>query len=381
MENRRNHQMKNIGFVLLATVFGFALGYMMLAFIPDDIRSGSFYAIPLLLISLYVCYLLQIFVHELGHLIFGFLTGYSFVSFRVGPFMLSRRNGKLKFSTLNIPGTGGQCLMDPPAYEEGNYPFLLYNLGGVLLNLGVAIGSFLLMNEAYSFFINVFLVSFALTGILAAVTNAYPVKVSGIPTDGHNILSIYKEDTIKRAFWLQLESNALLSNGAKPRELPVGDFQVETSSQLTNPLITSIQLFKYSHYLDLGNLEKAEDALETLVPYLQELIPIYRNETKLQLIYLELIGENNHDQINQLFDDSLAQHLRITPNWLNHQRVFMAYEWFHNRNKEKAMKHYLRLQELAPEHPNTGEAKMELRLAEYLKEQMLLPPNEMPTSS
>ena len=43
-----------------------------------------------------------IIIHELGHLIFGLLSGYKFSSFRIGNIMLVKTGGKLKFKKLTI---------------------------------------------------------------------------------------------------------------------------------------------------------------------------------------------------------------------------------------------------------------------------------------
>lgn len=37
-----------------------------------------------------------------------------------------------------LAGTGGQCLMSPPEYNGGSYPYVWYNLGGVLVNFLLA---------------------------------------------------------------------------------------------------------------------------------------------------------------------------------------------------------------------------------------------------
>ncbi len=43
--------------------------------------------------------------------------------------------GKIRRKRLSLPGTGGQCLLDPPAMDGGRFPAVLYNLGGGLANL------------------------------------------------------------------------------------------------------------------------------------------------------------------------------------------------------------------------------------------------------
>lgn len=369
-QKKNQPKIKSIGLILFATIIGFALGYFILVLVPNDVGNSGFYLAPILLLIFFVCYMLQIFMHEIGHLIFGLLTGYSFVSFRVGQLTLIKKDGQFKFTQINLPGTGGQCLMDPPPYNDGNFPFLLYNLGGIMINLVLAAIFLLLPNESFPFLFNAFFVSFGLAGILAEITNALPIKISGIPTDGYNIQAIRKNETVKHAFWLQLKGNALLSEGAVPKDLPIEELNLKNQEELLNPLVTSTQLFRYNYNLDQMDFEKAQESLDVLTPYIDELIPVYQNEVKLEWMFLELIGENRPEIINSLFDDSFSQYIQSTANWLNRKRFFMAYEWFHNQNANKAMENYQQLNELVAIHPNTGEATMEMGLGNWLKDQI-----------
>ena len=79
--------------------------------------------------TLYFAFIIQVIIHESGHLIFGLISGYEFISFRVGSITIVKDEGKFKIKKFNIKGTGGQCLLMPKTnnYEELNY--LLYNLG------------------------------------------------------------------------------------------------------------------------------------------------------------------------------------------------------------------------------------------------------------
>ena len=78
---------------------------------------------------------LQLILHEAGHLVCGLATGYGFVSFRIGSWMLIRRDGKLRWCRFSLPGTGGQCLLSPPPWREEGFPVFAYNLGGPSVNL------------------------------------------------------------------------------------------------------------------------------------------------------------------------------------------------------------------------------------------------------
>ena len=69
---------------------------------------ASFMAVILALV-------LQTLIHEAGHLVFGLLTCYRFVSFRIFNLTIINKAGKFAFRRFSVLGTAGQCLMSPPA--------------------------------------------------------------------------------------------------------------------------------------------------------------------------------------------------------------------------------------------------------------------------
>ena len=93
------------------------------------------------LISLILAIFLQVILHEGGHLLLGFVTGYRFVSFRIGNLTLIKEEGKFRFKRFSISGTGGQCLLSPPDGPYEQMPYFWYNAGGVLMNLLTASGA------------------------------------------------------------------------------------------------------------------------------------------------------------------------------------------------------------------------------------------------
>ena len=102
-------------------------------------KEKELYILFITIIVAYFAYHIQILIHELGHLVFGKLSGYKFSSIRLGSIMLIKKKNKYKIKTLKIIGTGGQCIMNPPELDENDdYPATLYNLGGSLLNLIVS---------------------------------------------------------------------------------------------------------------------------------------------------------------------------------------------------------------------------------------------------
>lgn len=74
-------------------------------------------------------------VHELGHLIFGLLTGYAFLSYRIFSWSIIQVNGRIVLKKQKQNAALGQALMVPnEKWDPENYPYQLYMSGGLIFN-------------------------------------------------------------------------------------------------------------------------------------------------------------------------------------------------------------------------------------------------------
>lgn len=175
--------------------------------------------------------------HELGHLIFGLLTGYRFVSFRIFSFMLVRSQGKWAIRRMSVPGTGGQCLMAPPVKKNEKFPFVLYNLGGILFCGALSLIPIVIALSARSsefrmpFFIFGF-VSFAMN-----LLNAIPTDGRSMLNDATNLKMALASDVAKRAFWNQLAYATWNAQNVSSADMPEELFFLPDKKELSNPLI------------------------------------------------------------------------------------------------------------------------------------------------
>lgn len=135
--------LKSILFIVVCLIIGFIIGFISSKYsnkyMDSKIVVDNFFDKLVrmygTLVSLLAGFLVHIIIHEAGHLIFGLMTGYSYVSFRIGSYTLVKQDKKLKFKRFNIPGTAGQCLMMPPKIIDGKFPFVIYNFGGAIMNI------------------------------------------------------------------------------------------------------------------------------------------------------------------------------------------------------------------------------------------------------
>lgn len=101
-------------------------------FIDVDIQP---YFFSLLLLYIVLSFLLHMVVHELGHLVFGLLTGYTFLSCRIFSWSIIKANGRIVLKKQKQTAALGQALMVPnEKWDPENYPYQLYMSGGLIFN-------------------------------------------------------------------------------------------------------------------------------------------------------------------------------------------------------------------------------------------------------
>ena len=192
-------------FMAAGAAGGYLIGRSMDASGTSGDPLGTVAWLAAVVVLLTVSYLLQIVVHEAGHLALGLATGYRFRSFRVGSYMLVEQDGRLHLKRLSIQGTGGQCLMGPPDLVDGRIPYRLYNLGGALANTLVALVAAALAFALPQRLATIFFAFLALVGVAFALTNGLPLTVGGVNNDGKNLRAAGESPDALRAFWVILK--------------------------------------------------------------------------------------------------------------------------------------------------------------------------------
>lgn len=241
-------------------------------------------------IAVIIAYL-SIIVHEGGHLIFGLFSGYRFSSFRIGSFMWIKQEDKIHLRRHSIAGTGGQCLMTPPDEIESKMPVVLYNLGGVIVNIVFAVILFSISFLFPDFPMIAFGIRFgALISLSMALTNGIPLNIGGIANDGMNALHLSKNPDAAAAFRNQLLMNAAQSEGRRISEMPDEWFTLPEGADMQNVHCASVAVFSASRPLDRGDTVGAEDEISKLLHSGYNIIGLHRNLLTCDLIYCRLIN-------------------------------------------------------------------------------------------
>lgn len=250
------------------------------------------------LVYFYIFFIISFFIgvimHELGHLIGGLLSGYRFVFFRVGSFCLVKyEDFGYKIKKLYMPGTLGQCIMRPPEKNKDNYPFLLYNLGGVIMNIILSSLGYIIYAFSSDNMLRYFCLIFILVNFTIFFMNISPI----IGTDGYNILEIKQSIEYKRLFWEALTLDYMKFND--------------------NPNVEKFEFSVYPEegslvqYVDLANMTKHiydsdyEKYYELYNKFIRRdgLHPFYKSVANIDKVYVDLITGDKDVSLDELYKE------------------------------------------------------------------------------
>lgn len=319
----------------------------------------------LLLIELYLALILQIVIHEGGHLVFGLYSGYRFSSFRIGSFMWLREDGKLKLKRLSIAGTGGQCLMCPPDMTD-KFPYVLYNLGGVLMNLFAAfvfgILAWMTYGREHEY---IFCIMMVAIGIVYALLNGVPMHVSQVANDGYNALSLGKTPQALNAFWRQMKMNERLAAGERLKSMPNEWFEVPSDEDMKNSMTAAMGVFACSRLMDQMKFAEADREMERLLGLDSGILELHRRMMRNDQIYCELVGERDEDRLGRLYDKEQMKFGKTMKNYPSILRTEYVYALLYEKNEEKAAQIRRKFEKNAAKYPYPNEIESERELMEY----------------
>lgn len=360
-----------IGCIVASMLVGYGIGiglsYTLDGKDPSDIGVAKMIlALSVSLVSAVLAFFINTILHEVGHMIFGLLTGYKFLSFRVLMLTVCKDPKGFHFKKYNVGGTLGQCLMIPPATEP--LPYFWYNAGGLIMNLLVIILSGLLIGKY-----DLPMVPFALCIMLLAtaawmfVMNGVPMTL-GIPNDGKNILVLWRHPENRKDFYNMLAVTSEMYNGKRLIEMPYKWFESEPLTDKSDAMNMSARSFTYSLLVDRLEFDAAREITEEFMNLGDNLPMLFRNEVASDRIFLELATLNRIEVISELFDKKLQQYIEVNSKYSPlKSAVLFAYELVHNQNPEAAQSHYDKVVANLDKYINPGEARTAVAIMDELK--------------
>ena len=307
--------------------------------------------------------LLQVILHEGGHLVFGLATGYRFVSFRIFNLTILRLKGKLCIKRFGVAGTGGQCLLTPPDKPLQDIPCVWYNMGGVIANLLTAVIAIILLLtiDGMAYPLKLFLLLFCGIGILAGLTNGIPMKIGGIGNDAYNMRLLLKKAESKRATMQQLRINALIQEGVRPKDIPEEWFHLEKELDYKDSLQVGVRLMAASRLQDLEVWDEAYNIFEEMMDHKDKIIGLYVKEIACELLFTSLLLE--HEQAIELYTDEQRTYIQQYKSVMSSkQRILCAIALYLEKDAPKAKEIYETVCNQKDKYLMQGEVNMDIAL-------------------
>lgn len=260
--------MKIIKYILVVLPYffiGAGIGFYL-----GSIEKNFLFHLSYVLVISYLVLQGQTLLHEVGHGLFGKLSGYNLLSFRIGKHVWIKQNNHFEHKKYMIEGTGGQCLMSPSSNH-----YFLYNLGGSLLNLLVSLPALCLLFLPFSREVLLFLYFWASFGICFSLLNAIPMTIL-IDNDGKNAYQCYKSKEARECFFQQLKIVEALVQGKDYDEMEEKLFALPKNPDYSYSLIAAIAIFQIEKYLSCKQYQEALDLIEELLQE-KKLMEYYRN--------------------------------------------------------------------------------------------------------
>ena len=325
-------------------------------------------------VSLFISYLLIIIIHEAGHLVFGLLSGYKYLLFRVGSLTLIKRNNKFEFKKMSIKGTAGQCVLMPPESKEPEkVPFFLYHAGGGIFNILTALITFPIAFSINGIIIRTFLLVLGAMSLVIGFTNLIPMIIQ-VPNDGYNIMMMQRNPAERVAIYKTLKVNGLLFNGMtlsqiSPELLNLGSEGFYKAAE---------ELLKGQALMDKMDYEGAEKILSEAAS--DDKIKYYQLESLSELMFCKIMNGASAEEIEKIYDQELAKYITSAgKTFISKRRLMYAYQLLIKHDAEAAEKEYQAAMKLKDTYPIEGEIISELKLInEIRKHGEIINPESIP---
>lgn len=353
-------KMKKIFPMMVMTILGLIGGYWAGYIIAS--KNINVLETVFLFLSFPMFYIIHIVIHEAGHGLFGKISGYKMVSYRIFSFMwVWREDGTIHVRRYKVPGTLGQCLMAPPTYEAGKFPFRLYLLGGVIANIvtSLIVGAFFVPQSFLA-------TSFAIVGILTALTNAIPIGFN----DGMSLKIASSNEKQQYLLYLQFEINNQMNEGKTYAELPEQYFQLVSATPPHTYFNDWQQFLIIARLAEKHNWPLYQEQLEILWQRKKEMISIYSLELKKEMLFGLCLTATTDERIPQIWTDKKIQAALKQP-LMGNKRIKAAYVYCIEKDAQAALELITAGKNLTHRAPNLGDAKTEGQLLDWLETKIL----------
>lgn len=294
--SEKKKKIRQIAPGLLFFAFFGSIGFFGAYFGADFFNLTSYWNLFFIVIVVFISFPIHVILHELGHILGGFASGYRFIMFRLFGTVWIKTDQGISKRKEYVPGIMGQALMIPPETNEHDEPpFLLYHMSGLLMNIFTAV-LFVVLGKVLSIkFITYFLYISAFTAVLLAITSAIPLR----GTDGYNIAQHFKHEATLTEITDILYMYSDMVKGASLEELQKY-VDLDTFTNFKNPNAATIYSLRASYLFERKDYEGACEIYELLYENLEDLFEGHRPIIIVNYLYALLLTDPRDSEISKI---------------------------------------------------------------------------------
>lgn len=179
---------KKLAGILFGVLVGIFCGIALIT-ASNRARAARNPAQDYILLLFFATLSLSIVMHELGHLLAGWMVGFRFNSITIGPFSLRMEYGRLKVQVRRALPAGGYAGMHINRIRRLRRRLLIFTAGGPLANLlsATLVASFLAYDPMPTSWLSVAGEIFWKVSVMIGVANFLPFRLGALYPDGARI--------------------------------------------------------------------------------------------------------------------------------------------------------------------------------------------------
>jgi hypothetical protein len=232
-------------------------------------------------------------------MVFGLISGYSLLTFRIGPFEWYSRDGRVAFKLNPLSNfVLGQCLMSPPKLKKKEKPkFFLYNAGGLIFSylfLLIGIGLFFILYKSNVKFI---LIPFISLSLFLTLNNSIYLK--GGFNDVCNHVLVKNNPKYINSVLYQLE---MISNIISGKRYGAKTFYEPYFEEKLNHITIPVAQFKFLQAIDKSDFAEAKRIAGILKRNYNKIpMPIQRVTIIFPILFTDIVIDQNIKEFKRHF--------------------------------------------------------------------------------
>ncbi len=264
-------------------------------------------------------------IHEFGHVLFGWATGYKLDAFAVFGYTFVNVDGRYILKRMYIPGTGGANMMHHKK-SKTNAPYSLYIMGGVIITAVLTIASIALMVFINNAFIGLFFYAMVLIGLFVTIYNTIPLKTkNGVYNDGM-ILKLFKNDERSQEVFNKTQDVSLLAlKGIPIKDAPEELFEIPESYK-TAPFANELRVNKSEYLIYNRRYEEAESELESVIRDMGESDKALNNISTCLLLLDYMTNETDKEKVESIYQNNKKDIEILAKYYLTAKYISIAYK-------------------------------------------------------